>query len=163
MSVDVNLKQVENALRNAARAGWNMRDVFSKSRRDMRIDQKQHAKDQVAPDGGWPPLAQSTLDRRRARPGRQGRKRRRRSRPAKRAPRMLGRLPRAIEIIATDMSIAAKSRVKWSGIHKWGGVAGHGARIPPRDFLWASRQLMITILRRAGNYVVGAFKGEVHP
>jgi len=99
------------------------RKVFRESKKPLRVDLREHAKAQSAPDGRWSPIASSTKERR-------GRRR-----------RLLGRLPTAIAITSGVDFVRAVSRAKWSRIHQDGGTAGHGSRIPQRTFMWASKKL----------------------
>jgi phage gpG-like protein len=104
------------------------RKVFREVRKPMRADLRQHAKDKAGPDGSWKALAPSTKDRMR----RAGRRRR----------KLLGRLPAAFKITHGSNFIRAEWLVKWSRVHWKGGRAGHGSRIPKRNFAFVSKKLI---------------------
>jgi phage gpG-like protein len=118
------------------------RKAFSAARKPARVDQRDHAKKQEAARGRWPGLAASTLARRA-----QGKKRRR-------GRKMLGRLPAALVMRHDADKLTITSRAKWGGIHQGGGRGGKGARIPARQFLWVSREL----LREVKRVFVAAYK-----
>jgi len=109
------------------------RKVFGASRRPMRDDVRDHAKQQSGPSGRWSPRAASTVER-----ASHGRRRGGRG-------KLLGRLPRAIVVKATADSVRAESVVRWSQVHNLGGRAGKGARIPARRFMWISKALKKTV------------------
>lgn len=157
----VNLRDVENGLRRMQLAGYDLRPVFQRARKAVRADQKQHAQKQQGPAGQWASLAASTIAHRKQRTGKQGRKRRR---PIKsKRLRKLGRLPGAFGIKITPRSIAAISKVKWSGAHQPRSLSGstrvgHGSQIEARPFLWASTGLLQTVSRLAVDHLVGAWE-----
>ena len=152
----VNLRDVENGLRRMQLAGKDLRPLFRRVAKDMRADQKDHAKQQEGPDGKWPGLDPDTLAKR-TRQG-QGRRHRGKKKRRRRAfGRMLGRLPRAFAIEYDRSFIRARSRVKWSGAHQGGGLVGKGSRLPDRTFLWASTGLLAIVSRKAVDYLVGAW------
>jgi len=158
----VDLRDVQNGLNRLLRAGGDLRKVFRAVRADMRADQSQHVRDQRGPDGTWKPLAASTIARRKQRPGKRGR---RRIRPLRaRSVKKLGRLPRAYTITIKPRSIAAKSRVPWSGAHQpRGGTStrvGHNASLPARAFLWASTKLLVRVARATVDYMTTVWKSR---
>lgn len=116
-----------------------VKKTFNELKGPAVFDQRHHWNKIEAPWGKWPPLAPSTLERR-TRPRGIDRKRgKRRSWPK----RLLGRFPTAVKSIASGKSLVVESRVKrFSMIHQRGGVAGHGARIPSRQYLWISDWLL---------------------
>lgn len=152
----VNLRDVENGLRRMQLAGKDLRPLFRRVQVDLRTDQKQHAKDEAGPDGKWPGLDPDTL-RKRSRQGAGRRHRGKKKRKRRAFGRKLGKLPRAFAITYSRSWIRATSRVKWSGVHQGGGLAGKGARMPRRTFLWASSGLLQTVARKAVDYLVGAW------
>lgn len=120
---------IENALRRP-----DLRKAFGKARKPTRGDQKDHRLKQVGSEGPWAPRAASTMAKR--------------SSPSRRrARKLLGRLPNALILTATRQSIVARSRVKWSLAHQRGGIVGHGARLPAREFLWPSDSLLLKVAR----------------
>lgn len=117
----------------------DMKETFLELRGPARFDQRHHWRKDEAPDGHWPGLARSTLERRK-RPRGRGKDGRNRSWPKK----LLGRFPNALQSIASSKSLIVRSRVKrFSMIHQEGGRAGHGARIPRRQYLWISHWLVM--------------------
>ncbi len=114
-----------------------IRRVFEDLRGPAVFDQRHHWRKDEAPFGRWPGLATSTLERRTRRRGRDKRGRNQ-SWPKK----LLGRFPTAVQSIASAKSLVVRSRVKkFSFIHQAGGRAGHGARIPSRQYMWISSYL----------------------
>lgn len=158
----VDWREVSAALKDAKAAGKNLKPVWKVIRRPLLEDQANHAKAQAGPDGGWPPHSRSYVLRRRARPRvRVGpqlqRRRRNRRRIVQRKLRMLGRLPKALRILATSNSISAISRVAWSGVHQTGGMAGKGRRMPRREFLWIGRGVLLYTVILLDKHIVEAF------
>lgn len=103
--------------------------AFRAAKKPARKDQRDHAKRQASAQGRWPGLADTT--------------RARRARGAKRKSRkILGRLPAALQITSGKDFVRVTSRVPWSGVHQDGGAAGKNARIPRRQFLWISKDLL---------------------
>lgn len=156
----VDLRQVENGLRRMEMAGMDLRPLFNRVRKILRLDQREHAKQERGSSGPWAPLASSTIEHRKARKGKQGRPRRRPIHTY--TVKKLGRLPRSFKIKVTPHSIKAESTISWSGAHqpKRGDstVVGHGARLKAREFLWASTKLLQTVSRLAVDYLVGAWE-----
>lgn len=115
----------------------DIRRVFEDLRGPAVFDQRHHWRKEESPVGRWPGLAASTLERRTRRRGRDKRGRNQ-SWPKK----LLGRFPTAVQSIASARSLVVRSRVKkFSWIHQAGGRAGHGARIPGRQYMWISSHL----------------------
>lgn len=112
----------------------DLKESFKELRGPARFDQRHHWRKDEAPDGHWPGLAASTLERR-TRPRGRGKDGRNRSWPKK----LLGRFPTSLQMIPSAKSLIVRSRVKrFSLVHQRGGTAGHGARIPRRQYLWIS-------------------------
>ena len=130
ISARVNLSLVDRAL-NAIRRP-DLRPAWKESRKPLRADQREHQKRQEGPDGTWAPRAAST-------------KARYAQRKKRRTPKLLGRLPTATTTSIARSNMVLRSVVKWSGVHKSGGTAGHGAKIPARDFLYASDKVLAVI------------------
>lgn len=123
------LKRVKN---------MDTRAVFKRIQPSAIHDQQQHDRATSGPDGAWPALAPSTIERRTRARGlsKAGKKR---SWPTK----LLGRLPKSLKPTASRLRLLVQSRVKeFSLIHQQSGIAGHGARIPRRQFLWISPWLI---------------------
>lgn len=115
----------------------DVRKTFKRVEPSARHDQQQHDRALEGPDGRWPQLAASTIERR-TRPRGRDKKGRNRSWPTK----LLGRMPKSIQSITSSKSLIIRSRVKkFSMVHQAGGIVGHGARIPRRQYLWISQWL----------------------
>lgn len=132
----VHIGSIQTMFNRVARI--DTRKVFNDLKGPMRFDQRHHWRKDEAPDGHWPPLAASTQERR-SRPRGRGKNGKNRSWPTK----LLGRFPTSLQILASKKSLIARSRIKkFDYIHQAGGVAGHGARIPRRQYLWISEFLL---------------------
>lgn len=138
----VNIKQVVKAFERIEH--FSTRKVFSDLRGPARFDQRHHWRKEEAPNKHWPGLAPSTLERRTRPRGIDRKSGKRRSWPTK----LLGRFPTALQMIASAESLIVRSRVKrFDMIHQAGGRAGHGARIPQRQYLWISKFLMGQVVK----------------
>lgn len=132
----VHLGSVRNLFARLSRV--NIRKTFNDLKGPATFDQRHHWNKVEAPWGRWPGLAPSTLERRTRKRGRD-KKGRNRSWPT----RLLGKFPTALKKTASTRSLVVESRVKrFSMIHQTGGRAGHGARIPSRQYLWISAWLL---------------------
>lgn len=157
----VDLRDVQNGLRRLQLAGHDLRPVFKRARHYLRADQREHAKARMGSSASWPELSPTTLLQRKQRSRKQSRYRQGRKRRRGRNFRgPLGRLPNAYKIEYDARRIVARSRVPWSGVHWKGGKAGHKARIPQREFLWISNQLLVAVSRLAVDYIAGAWDKE---
>lgn len=107
----------------------DLRRVFRGLRRPMHLDQRDHRDKQRGPGSTWKALAPSTL----ARYAREGKRRNR---------RILAKLPNSRTTILTADSLKMRSRVRWSMAHQAGAVVGHGSRLPQRQYMWISKQLI---------------------
>jgi hypothetical protein len=125
----VSLRFVERALNSLRRP--DLRPAWKEARAPLRADIKDHRQKQAGPSGAWAGRAESTRERRQY-AGRRPRK-------------LLGKLPTALSTISDRRRVAMRSRVAWSEVQRSGGTVGHGAKIPARDFLWASQQVLGTI------------------
>lgn len=159
--VDVDLAHVEAGLARLHDAGHDLSAVFRASRKDLRLDQRDHAKHEQGPEGRWPALSPYTAIRRLARRGRQGSRRgRHRIGPLKlKGGRILGRLPGALDVKADRYGMIARSRAKWSGVHQDGGSTGRGQRVPARPFLWISDRLLRAVVVRIDEKLSAAWRG----
>ena len=116
----------------------DVRKTFRRVEPSARYDQQHHDRATRAPDGPWPHLAASTLERR-TRPRGRDKKGRQRSWPTK----LLGRMPKSLQSIVKSRALTVLSRVKkFSMVHQAGATVGHGAWIPRRQFLWISPWLL---------------------
>jgi hypothetical protein len=125
VGIEVDLEEVEGALRGMAAEGQNLAPAFRQLRAPLQRDQREHARRQEGPDGKWAPRAARTLaalaaDRRAGRPGRQ---------------RVLRKLPAAVAFAAGRTMVAAVSRVRWSAIHQEGGTDPRGHRLAADPFV----------------------------
>jgi phage gpG-like protein len=133
--------------------------VFREARKPARHDQADHAKREQAPTGRWPGLAPSTLERRTRARGR-SKSGRNRNWPTK----LLGRFPGSLRMMASSKHLIVRSRVKrFSWIHQAGGVAGHGARIPARQYLWISTRLKKDVTALFRSFLLARFRGRTWP
>lgn len=116
--------------------------VFRMLKDPLRLDQQQHAKEQVGPDGKWQARAASTMARRAEGKGHRS--------PAK----PLGRLIAAVVYQATARGVTAASRVAWSLAQQEGGNVGRGhkSKLPARPFLWISDQVLEVATEFFGDY-----------
>lgn len=141
----VELGTVERAF--VAARNPNLRPAFAESRKPIRADMRAHAKAQQGPGGSvWPGRASSTRARAQSRRNRRPRK-------------LLGRLPGALSITVDPRRALVKSQVAWSAVQRDGGVAGNGARIPARDWLWASDALLATVSESISKLVAKIAEG----
>lgn len=102
-------------------------------RKPAKGDQLDHRRKQVGPQGPWPRLAPSTLERY----AKMGRRRNR---------RMLGRLSTALMSSVSPTRLKITSRVKWAMAHQDGPTrVGRGSVVPQRQFLWISGGLEKTV------------------
>ena len=131
----LDLAELERGFAGLIAASRDLTPAMRAARRPLMDDQRDHAKRQAGPEGSWP--ARSSTARR-------GKARRRR--------RLLGRLPTAVILSNDRLSVRVTSRVKWSGSHKEGDRVGHGAKIPPRDFLWPSGRVLEIIAGIVANH-----------
>lgn len=160
LEVNIDLAQVNAGLARLHDAGHDLAQVFRDSRKDVRIDQKDHAKHEQGPAGRWASLSPYTAIRRLGRRGAQGKRRgRHRIGPLKlKGGRILGRLPGALDVKADRYGLIARSRAKWSGVHQDGGVVGRGQRVPARPFLWISPKLLRAVVARVDERLTAAWR-----
>jgi phage gpG-like protein len=145
LDVNIDLSAVDQRLADIETRAKRAAPAFRELRRPLRNDQRDHAKGQQGPSGGWAPRSALT-EAARAAHTRNLRANRKRLHPKKfargRSKNILGRLPSAIMVTAGDLFVRAASRVDWSGVHQDGGHAGKGASIPKRTFLWLSDRVV---------------------
>lgn len=137
----VNLTFAERALIALRRP--DLRPAWKEARKPLRADIREHRRKQEGPEGTWPARAAATKQR----AGRHGRPR-----------RLLGRLPTALTTLSDRRRVAMRSRVAWSDVHRTGGVVGRGSRLPRRDFLWASGNVLDTIAGIVSRYLATRFR-----
>ncbi len=144
VSARVNLGMLDRAwvaLRNP-----DLRPAWKESRKPLRQDQRDHAKQQAGPGGAWAPRASSTKVR--AASGR------------RRSRKLLGRLPTALTSRSDRKRVIIRSLVKWSISHWRGERVGHGARLPARVFLWVSDRATETVSGIVARHVAKMVEGR---
>jgi phage gpG-like protein len=150
IGADVDIRDVNRGLRKVAEFGGNPRLILLPLRKPLRADQRAHAKAQEGSGGKWRPRAASTVEaiKGRRRAARRARKAGERTRKSKRSmsPRILGRLPGAIDVKVEGRALVARSKVDWSLAQQDGGRVGRRrrTRIPGREFLWISDRMLDT-------------------
>lgn len=139
----VNLSLVNRALNTLRKP--DLRPAFKLARKPLRDDIRDHRRKRQSPGGSWAPRAAST---------------RVRAAGAKRSRPLLGKLPTALATKVSRQSLRSISRVPWSDVHRTGGTVGHGAKLPGRDFLWASGQALGAIAGLVSAHLAKLFRGE---
>lgn len=142
----IDLTQVDRALADVETRAKRARPAFRELRKPLRVDQRQHAREESGPNGKWEQRATGTINRMKAH-ARNKRANRKRLHPKtfKRqsmSSRILGRLPNALIVTAGDLFVRVTSRVDWGGIHQAGGRVGKHATVPKRVFLWLSDEIV---------------------
>lgn len=130
LRVEVDTREVEAALAELERRGQNPAPAMRVIRKEMRLDQRDHAREKEGPEGKWPARAASTIAKIRKGSGR--------------ARRPMGRLVSAVAYTAERSRVVGRSLVRWSGSHMEGDRVGRGATLPARPFLWISDKLLDT-------------------
>jgi phage gpG-like protein len=146
----VKLLGIEQAFRRLGAP--DRRKAFKESASHARQDQLLHDIKSEGPDGRWPELHPST----KARYAKKAKTSRRRAKPRK----LLGRLPKALQTLISPNSLIVRSRVKWAYVHQAGGTAGHGARIPRRQFLWISANLGKRVVKVFERFLLAQWNGK---
>lgn len=136
----------------------NLRPAWSKVRPLFRADLKDHFVKRSGPEGAWPGPAPATVEKVRRQRGSRYKRGKRAGqltkRGARRLSRALGKLKTSFKMQTTREAIEAVSKVSWAGVHQFGGVAGHGARIPKRTFAWVSNELVIVVANQIRDHVM---------
>lgn len=156
-SVRLDLEDVDDGFDAMKRRARDLRAVWRDFEPIAKKDQRETARLAEGPDQQkWEPLAQATARKRLKR--RQSSARRNRKRVPKRVTKKpLGRLPRQAEFRFNRDTFLARSRVKWSGIHQDGGIAGRGARIPARVHVYFSDDSLERLRGMLVDHMVRAF------
>jgi len=159
-------RKVRRALRKMGDNCKDLHKVFRGLRPSLRDNLQKHADAEESPTGSrWPQRATSTMEKleKRAHSARTAdailtkRKRRRSIRKKgataggrfagplrqKQILSLLGKLPIGVKTMAKGAALEAASTASWAGIHNEGGVAGHGARIPEREFVAFSGEFLV--------------------
>lgn len=129
VSATVDIGDVDKGIAAMERRSHALGPAFRELKKPMRVDQKDHGKQQRGPFGTWARRSPRTLEFYRA----HGRKR---------IPRPLGKLITAIKYTANAHSVTGESRAGWSSAQQDGGVVGRGVRLKARPFMWLSRKLL---------------------
>jgi phage gpG-like protein len=151
--VQVDVRRVVSGLGRMSKAAKDLSKPFREFRPLLRQDLTQHYSTHTQPVGLWPPWAPSYLAKIMAKPRTVLKRVRSPRRPlympggftvrgARRVQAMLGRLDGLNEWSISRVMLQVLSIVPWAGIHQWGGIAGRGARIPQRMYLWISERRM---------------------
>lgn len=145
----IDMTAVDRGLAALTQDARNLAPAFKAAKKPARADQREHAKLRQGPDGAWAPKAASTLAREALAKKRAGKRRGSR--------KLLGRLPAALALMSDRNRVVVRSRArgKLSSIQQDGGVAGRGARIPARVFLWASDKLLATVRGILERHIMG--------
>lgn len=161
--------EVDRWIEDMTKRGHDLRPVFRDLGKEMRADIKEHFATNQGPDGPWQQLASSTQEKRVSQVvnkhkalNKNALKQARRAFTTKGKLKgkalnniynLLGRLKTAIAFKYTPSYLEARSRVKWAGVHQYGGTAGHGSSIPARPFLYASERLLTLAMNKMIAYV----------
>ncbi len=133
---DIDLRDLDRGLEGMRRNGNDVRPVFRALRPVFRKDQQAHFTERRGPFGSWAPRSAASV--RRILVGNVTRKGKVKKRAQRRIENQLGRLKTALSATYNAREMVIASKVSWAGIHQFGGVAGRGAHIPARPFLWIS-------------------------
>lgn len=158
------LSDVDRRIETLEQRAKRLAPAFRQLARPLRVDQREHAKDERGPSGKWPARSPMTEARRRAR-NRGARttramrtvalaKFRRRPTPKK----ILGRVPSAIQIVVGDLFVRGVYRVPWAGAHARGARVGRGVRLPKRVFNWLGEKLLETAREVLADHVMKDWK-----
>ncbi len=148
MTLVVDWRKLDAAIERYIDAGGDFTDVWQDNIKAFRKDQGTHISKQMGDNGPFAPISPATRLRRKwARKG----KRRRGNRALTR------RLNAALQkrISRRDMELA--TRVAWAAVHQEGGVVGHNAVIPAREFLYVSKAFEARILTAMALHLRGSW------
>lgn len=152
-------RSVQQGLREVAKAGHDLADVFRRMRQPMRRDQAEHARAEAGPDGPWPARKSRSRERKLY-----AKVRRRRGGASTaqvfRFNGLLGVLPDLIQVKAVGATVIARSPIKWARAHADGATVGRGADLPERPFLWVSEDLAALASKMIGDHLSRAWKGK---
>ncbi len=146
VTASVDISDVTAGLDALERRGHALQPVLKTLVKPLRDDQKNHKRAQASSSGSWAPRSAATIA---AKHGKR-----------KLARSILGKLPTAVAYKVTPHSITATSRVRWSGAHQDGATVGHGARVPAREFLWISDEMLTVADNAIADAAVKAFGGS---
>ncbi len=141
-TVDLDLREVENGFKGMIKAGQNFKRVWRKLAPTMKEDQKEHIRLQLGPDGVWPPLAKSTKKRRNKR---------------KIFTRKMAKGD-ATSVSFSRTELVVASNIEWADVHQSGGVAGKGAKIPERTFIYLSDKFIAIALPKIRDHLLRGWR-----
>lgn len=129
LAVTLDISDVEKGLEgfSHSRRKRALSRAFGDLKEPLKLDQRDHAKQQAGPDGRWAPRAASTMARRKYR-----------GHHAARRP--LGRAPTAIQYTSDATGVYGRARFSWWRALQEGARVGRGHRsqLPAREFWWIS-------------------------
>jgi phage gpG-like protein len=141
----VDTSRAVKRLERGKKAARNLRPVFGEIRPAVTKDLGEHFARGQSPDGAWPRPARSTWERlkqnRRNTYKRGRRKGRLNARGLRFFMNQLGRLKGFYRFKVSAVSMLVRTPLFWAGVHQHGGTVGHGARVPKREYMWASPRL----------------------
>jgi hypothetical protein len=128
----------------------NLTSVFQTAKEWLQGEVASHFAEGEGPEGEWPGPAESTQARKEFARGSGFVKRvvkgklTRTKRKKTWARKPLGRLGQVKSYVfrVGPQGLTMQPRGAWAAIHQFGGVAGHGAKIPARPFLWFGEDLI---------------------
>lgn len=146
----------------ARRAPERIAKIFASLRAPMRRDQREHADREEGPDGArWPARAASTAEKVRI-IRRAGRQKGQRTLRYTKIEGLLGTLPELTVVGAQRAAVFARPPTRMTflaDVHSWGAVAGRGAVIPSRPYIYVSEELARSALAKIASGVLEARKG----
>lgn len=137
----VDVGGVQQLLNEIKARGVRPGAVLSTFRGPARADQMDHGREARGPSGPWQPRATAPASKKK--------------RAKMRRRRLLGRLSSAVNTSVRGGKLVVESQIKWAGVHQRGGTAGRGARIPAREFLWWSEDVLDFFAKQIADYLVG--------
>lgn len=146
VTATVDLGDVDTGLVAIERRAHALGPVMQSLKKPLRDDQTNHKRAQSGPSGAWPARSPETIAR---------------AHGKRKLPRaILGRLPAATSYKATPTAVTGTSKVRWSGAHQDGDVVGHGARLPAREYLYISDEMLELASNEVATALVNAFGGR---
>ena len=161
ISVTLEFEDIEKGFRAMQARAIDPRNLFKRQRPLLKDDQKEHFENLEGTTSQWPPRASSSIRRARGNKKKSFTKRGRLRKAAKRRLRnQLGRLKTFWKFRVTPQFLEIASGAQWAGIHQAGGVAGHGSRIPQREFVWISDDILRQFQDDYLNELIKAWEGS---
>jgi phage gpG-like protein len=150
MVIEIDISGAEEKFRRLARAGHDIRPALKEFKPIFAAELKQHFAQRQAEAGGWPSWAASYVERGKnalkVNTGTFGRRfTKKGTKRTRRLTSMLGKMATAFSWKLEGTFLRVYSKIPWAGVHQRGGTAGHGARIPQREFLWMSEASQKTL------------------